>query len=315
MQQERNYSIDLLKIILAFLIVLHHSPSPFHDIMQPITTCAVPAFFMISGFLIFRKEISFERLMKNAIRITKIFCWSLLVFYIWFWIRHEEPYIPNLKDICLLVFVNNEPLSGHLWYLMAYVYTLIILAILVQKKKIQWFKYISIIGLIIYFLFDIWHIYYNVPKYLTLVYCFRNFFFTAIPMMFIGTVLLKRKPLSTWTIVAQIIVFSICALVEINSFHVNHIADVYFFTIPLSFTLLLLFVNCRIRKQNMLARWGEKYSLYIYIYHPIIIKLLATEFGGDTYFVGVVAFTITLLVSVLFVAFKNEVKSIVNQHK
>ncbi|MFQ9797341.1 MAG: acyltransferase family protein [Bacteroides uniformis] len=51
MQQERNYSIDLLKTILAFLIVLHHSPSPFHDTMQPITTCAVPTFFMISGFL------------------------------------------------------------------------------------------------------------------------------------------------------------------------------------------------------------------------------------------------------------------------
>ncbi|WP_161283382.1 acyltransferase family protein, partial [Blautia wexlerae] len=200
MQQERNYSIDLLKTILAFLIVLHHSPSPFHDTMQPITTCAVPTFFMISGFLIFRKEISFKRIMKNAIRIMKIFLGALLIFYIWFWIRHEELYIPNFKDICLMVFANNEPLSGHLWYLMAYAYALIVIAIFTLKGKMQYLKYIAIIGLVLYFLFDIWHIYCNVPKYLTLVYCFRNFFFTAIPMMFIGSTVVDRNSIRTKTI-------------------------------------------------------------------------------------------------------------------
>lgn len=247
MQQERNYSIDLLKIVLAFLIVLHHSPSPFHDIIKPITTCAVPCFFMISGFLIFRKEISFKRIMKNAIRIIKIFCWALLVFYIWFWIRHGELYVPNLKDICLMVFANNEPLSGHLWYLMAYAYALTIIAILAQKSKIQWLKYIAIFGLVLYFLFDIWHIYYNIPQYLTLVYCFRNFFFTAIPMMYIGTIMSKWNSARTKTIVTLLIALSICALVEMNIFHVNHIADVYFFTIPLSFLMFFSFVNCKIK--------------------------------------------------------------------
>lgn len=315
MLQERNYSIDLLKIILAFLIVLHHTPAPFHDVIQPITTCAVPTFFMISGFLIFRKEISFKRIMKNAVRIMKIFCWALLIFYIWFWMRHGEPYVPNLKDICLMIFVNNEPLSGHLWYLMAYAYALIIIAMLELKGKIQWLRYIAISGLVLYFLFDIWHIYYNVPKYLTLVYCFRNFFFTAIPMMFVGTMILKLNPFRTRIIVTLLIVFSICALIEINKFHVNHIADVYFFTIPLSFILFSLFVKCEIRKPNLFTKWGEKHSLYIYILHPIIIKLLTNEFGRDTCFVGIVAFALTLLVSVLYVAFKEKVKSIVNQYR
>lgn len=315
MQQERNYSIDLLKTILAFLIVLHHSPSPFHDTMQPITTCAVPTFFMISGFLIFRKEISFKRIMKNAIRIMKIFLGALLIFYIWFWIRHEELYIPNFKDICLMVFANNEPLSGHLWYLMAYAYALIVIAIFTLKGKMQYLKYIAIIGLVLYFLFDIWHIYCNVPKYLTLVYCFRNFFFTAIPMMFIGSTVVDRNSIRTKTIAVWLTFFSICAWVEMNSFHVNHIADVYFFTIPLSFFLFSLFVNCKIRKPNILTKCGEKYSLYIYILHPIIIKLLTNEFGRDTYFVGMMSFMLTLLVSVLYAVFKNKIKSIANNSK
>lgn len=38
--------------------------------------------------------------MKNAIRIMKIFLGALLIFYIWFWIRHEELYIPNFTYIC-----------------------------------------------------------------------------------------------------------------------------------------------------------------------------------------------------------------------
>ena len=79
--------------------------------------------------------------MKNAIRIMKIFLGALLIFYIWFWIRHEELYIPNFKDICLMVFANNEPLSGHLWYLMAYAYALIVIAIFTLKGKMQYLKY------------------------------------------------------------------------------------------------------------------------------------------------------------------------------
>lgn len=213
-----------------------------------------------------------------------------------------------------MVFTNNEPLSGHLWYLMAYAYALLIIAILAKKGKIQWLKHMAIVGLALYFLFDIWHIYYNVPKYLTLVYCFRNFFFTAIPMIFIGTNM-SRWAFRTKTIVGWLIVFSICALVEMNNFHVNHIADVYFFTIPLSFFLFFLFVNCKIGRPNMLTKCGERYSLYIYILHPIIIKLLTNEFGKDTYFVGVAAFVLTLIISVLFVASKDKVKSIVNQYK
>lgn len=65
----------------------------------------------------------------------------------------------------------------------------------------------------------------------------------------------------------------------------------------------------------MLTKCGEKYSLYVYILHPIIIKLLTNEFGRDTYFVGVVAFVLTLLFSALFVVSKNKVKSIANQYK
>ena len=161
----------------------------------------------------------------------------------------------------------------------------------------QYLKYIAIIGLVLYFLFDIWHIYCNVPKYLTLVYCFRNFFFTAIPMMFIGSTVVDRNSIRTKTIAVWLIFFSICAWVEMNSFHVNHIADVYFFTIPLSFFLFSLFVNCKIRKPNILTKCGEKYSLYIYItsnYNKAVNKRVWTRYlfcRYDVFYANLIGFS------------------------
>lgn len=308
MTRDRNYSLDLLKFILAFLIVLHHTPSHFHDILQPITTCAVPTFFMVSGFLLIGRDGVFtpQRTMKNAVRITKIFCWALVIFYIWNWIRHGEPYIPSSKDIFLLVFANNEPVAGHLWYLMAYAYALLIITLLARNGNTQGLKRLAVVSLTLYFVFDIWHIYCNVPKYLTLVYCFRNFFFTAIPMIFIGTLISRCDSLKPRAIIALIVISSMGALVEMNIFYVNHIADVYFFTIPLSCLMVLLFLNCKISKPNMLTRCGEMYGLYVYILHPIVIKLLIDQLGSENYYVGITAFFITLAVSALLVFTKDK---------
>lgn len=301
----RNYSFDILKFFLAFLIVLHHSPSPYHDFLQPVTTCAVPCFFMVSGYLIFNREITATRVLKNGIRILKIFGWSLLLFYFWYYIRHNDFYIPTIKDICLFVFANNEPVSGHLWYLTAYAYTLFLIAFLAKYHKIHWFRTIAITGLLFYFLFDAWHIYYDVPKYLTLVYCFRNFYFTAIPMVYIGAAIAEHKyhSIKTTTIFLLLGLFGILALLEMNWLKFNHIADVYFATIPLAVTIFLFFTKVKVQSPNILSICGEKYSLYIYIIHPIIIKLLVSHLDG--LYLGVVAFILTLIVSMIYVYIKN----------
>lgn len=307
----RNYSLDMLKFLLAFLIVIHHSPSPFHDFIQPLTTCAVPVFFMISGYLIFSKEIIAPRIYKNAVRILKIFGGAIILFYLWYWIRHSDPYIPTVKDMMLFVFVNNEPLSGHLWYLAAYAYALFLLAFFASKNKVQWFRYVAIIGLIMYFILDAVHIYKDMPKALTLVYCTRNFFFTAIPMMWIGALVQKQKPqISKAYLYLALFLLGACAIIEMDYISVNHIADVFFFTIPVAITLFLIFQSTFVQKPNFIAVAGEKYSLYIYIIHPITIKLLTNEFGKDTYFVGIMAFVITLVVSIAYVQTKQTIEKL-----
>lgn len=51
---ERNYSIDILKFICAILVVFLHTDCVYHDYILPLTRCAVPCFFMISGYFIQR---------------------------------------------------------------------------------------------------------------------------------------------------------------------------------------------------------------------------------------------------------------------
>ena len=318
----RNYSFDILKFILALVIVLHHTPSKYHDFLMPITTCAVPLFFMISGYLLFSGEVTRERMKKNAIRITRIFCWALFIYFIWYWIRHDAFYSPNFKDICLFVFANNEPIAGHLWYLTAYAYALTIIAILSRIGKEIFLFYIAAAGLVVYFSFDFWHICNNVPKYLTLVYCFRNFIFTAIPMIAIGAYIATKKvEIPMHYLVILSVAFTLLALLEINYLEANHIADVYFCTIPLALVIFLIFKNITRDKPNLISLCGQKYSLYIYILHPIFIKIIGNLFGDDFLLRGILAFVASLLTSILYVSINEcingrlKVKNIILKEK
>ena len=52
---QRNYSIDILKFICATLVVFLHTKCAYQDIVLPLTRCAVPCFFMISGYLVYKE--------------------------------------------------------------------------------------------------------------------------------------------------------------------------------------------------------------------------------------------------------------------
>ena len=49
----RNHSFDILKLFLALLVVFIHIHVPWRDSILPLTRCAVPCFFMISGFFLY----------------------------------------------------------------------------------------------------------------------------------------------------------------------------------------------------------------------------------------------------------------------
>ena len=53
---KRLYNIDSLKFLCAFLVVLIHMHTPYQESIMPLTRCAVPCFFIISGYMIFTND-------------------------------------------------------------------------------------------------------------------------------------------------------------------------------------------------------------------------------------------------------------------
>ena len=316
MGTERNYTFDVLKIILAFCIVLKHTESMFKVALDPLTTCAVPMFFMTSGWLIFSRPLDKQRILRNSGKMIKIFIYATTF---WWIVRFftKGAYITNLKDGLILILSNNERVIGHLWYLSAYAYTLLFIAILVNykfPKKNLWAVPLGL--LVVYFICDTYIVNTAIEKNVTLVYLFRNWIFTGVPFFIIGGLIsMKNVTLSNSITIPLIIIFSTTALCEIHFLHPIHIADVFWATAPLSVISFLLIVSQKIKKPNILSIWGEKYSLYIYIFHPLFCDLLLKDWlkGNKDIYVQatspLIVFALSLLMSIIFVAIKVRVSN------
>lgn len=136
-------NLDLLKISLALLIVLRHIGQKFFCantfwhvyIINTISTIGVTSFFIMSGFLLFKKTVNRERLRKQFLRILKLYgCWAVI-------------YLPlniynYLKDgirfpVALVDFVQKALFDGtfyHLWYLPSLIVAMYVVYVMKNRK-------------------------------------------------------------------------------------------------------------------------------------------------------------------------------------
>lgn len=138
----RNYSFDVLKLFLSLLVVFIHIHVPWRDFILPLTRCAVPCFFMISGFFLYNmdKEKMRQRVGQGIRRMFNITLFATLLYMIP-WILHymQSPDMYQIDFIDLVNFVFWGiplflPEGIHLWYLQAYLYVLITVYVLLRKS-------------------------------------------------------------------------------------------------------------------------------------------------------------------------------------
>ena len=108
----------------------------------------------------------------------------------------------------------------------------------------------------------------------------RNFLCVGIPYFAIGMLLkhfkepiLKFKYLQPPCFLG-VIIFSITTIIEhqtLVEIHKNPVLDHYISSTFLAITLFLLFLSIKSNKNNLVSQLGEKYSLYIYIFHPLFV--------------------------------------------
>ncbi|MCD8282242.1 MAG: acyltransferase, partial [Prevotella sp.] len=146
----RNHNIDRLRLLCAVLvIVIHTGYGGCRSVVEPLVRCAVPCFFIISGFLIYNplqisdNNLWGEKLKRNINKILYITLWSNLLYAVVGHILSRYPHTDGyaIRRLGAIVFLSGSPFALHLWYLSAYLYVLAIVYCLWRYNKMCWRKF------------------------------------------------------------------------------------------------------------------------------------------------------------------------------
>ena len=130
-------------LALAILVMLRHIGQNFFKdnvfwrvyVINTISTIGVTSFFIISGFLLYKKPVNKERLKKQVFRILKLYgCWTVVYLPL---IYYE--YLKHSVDIshAFVEFAQRAVFDGtyyHLWYLPSLIVAMCIVYIMRNRR-------------------------------------------------------------------------------------------------------------------------------------------------------------------------------------
>lgn len=278
-----NYNLDAAKFIAALLVVaIHTSAYIFLDgrasflnffVYRGFLDIAVPLFFAISGFLIVNKNT--DKMKQYTKKIALLFGFSTLLFILFRFAMNIITALMNGWNILesikptLQVFTVDNLVSGvlgwgHLWYLAASVIAcLIIIFFLTKRYSVEKILTISIVIYLVSLSAMI-----NLPP-LTLAGGFP----LALVCISLGMYAGKKTQLQVLS-GKQYFQYFAYFLFAIGIFVVARWQDA-----PIMFNLLLVaavyFLVLALSKQGKETKLSKlgKYSLWIYILHPIFIEV------------------------------------------
>ncbi len=278
---KRDSAIDILKFVCAAFIVFLHTNWRFSDELQSVTRFAVPCFFIISGYLLSDSgKIRQERLRHTFRRVLSITLWATLFFLIWDEgtqvVRTGALTLPTANDIVKWVAFNAPPWGFHLWYLYAYLYVLLIF--MVVNKYHLWRLLYGLTPLLLLAGLA-FGTYGNLLWNWAMPYvCLRSFLFVGLPYFTIGTLLKQQRRPRCWArkqlLVGCIVLFVFTTylerlfLISTGSFTFQ---EYFLSTPPLAVSTFLFAIAFRKSQPSFWSRFGEKYTLYIYILHPVFM--------------------------------------------
>lgn len=146
----RYDSIDGMKLIMALMVAVLHVGMPLgfcEKYFADIARTAVPFFYMCSGFFIYNSHYNIaKKKISKSINKTTYFLISTTIFYLILELLLWQDYRSVCYKICDIIsintlFFNMTPFMPVGWYLMALIYTLIIVKALLKfypKPNLLW---------------------------------------------------------------------------------------------------------------------------------------------------------------------------------
>ena len=320
----RVFGLDILKAICAFLVITIHAPFPgiLGSCVIALARIAVPIFFMITGY--FYSETQHRKNELNQIKKILMLCFfANTLYFLWslflnmFTGGQIAQFLSNtfsLKSIVKFLVLNESPFAGHLWYLGAILYVLIIVFFLYRTFPTS----ADIVLMIVTPLLLITDLVFGKYSLLLLqreypYILVRNFMCVGIPYFSIGLflrkydcVVSKLRANCLW-LLALTLLFVCTTILEkyiLNHFNLSSAREHYLSTTFLSVFVFIIFTSHYWdNRMPFLYSIGMKYSTNIYIIHPLLITVLSTTlrrtpiFGMYSLFRPMVVFALSILVS------------------
>lgn len=340
--KERNYAVDALRLIAAFAVVFIHvavtdfglgnfDGSKISIILNAFTKLAVPLFFAISGFFLYRASAATtsNRAFSQALKIG-----ALLLLSIGLWVVFKlcigQPIVLTPQVILNFVLFNDtEQFGPHLWFLSALAYALFIIFIALKlTHRLCWVIIVSALAFLYGLSQYTYGHFFHVQEASVIHY--RNFLFFGLPFLALGLLIAKYveriRRISSTTVV-KLTVFALILYIieyfalggglEAGDSFVKY--DIYLFLLPVTACIMLLAVrHSAWLSRTPLPDIGKDYAVYIYIAHPILMTLIfkfiihfsvKVDSVKDMLIVYLITCLLSLGVAVLYVKVKKRFMS------
>ena len=117
--KQENHAVYALKALLAFFVVIIHTPVYGREFISPLTSIAVPCFYLINGYYLYFSDNKDTELHRASQSIKKIFFLNIKINTIYYIIFSLAGLCFSLKNIILSIFSGVGGITIHRWYLAA----------------------------------------------------------------------------------------------------------------------------------------------------------------------------------------------------
>ncbi len=330
----RYKGLDILKCLCAFMIVNTHvlnrtDCSMAEMFLKDFDRIAVPIFFMITGYF-YENTCRNNREKSQIKKIGLLWLVGNVIAFVFEIVLSVikggtvSEYISEsftLHNIAYMILVNPSPFQGHLWYLSAILYVLIIAAVInrikLKKYVIKGLPFISLILLIAGIVIGRYSI--IILNMNPSVVCSRNWLFDGIPCFCTGYMINIHKDkirdiVQKYQAITVILCILLAVLTISEGFIVNKLSgaensgNILITTIPLAVSVfcVFLFGNQELfdkyRIFDFMAVTGRKYSTWIYILHYsfVVAYCYIAEINN---FSGISSLLISLFLYIITIAF------------
>lgn len=304
----RNSSFDTARFFACFFIVAVHIgyyndySQQFGEMFRALSRWALPFFFLISGYFIGIKDV--DNYAKRINKLIWIFIVASVIFIPYAILKKVEHGPVSFLQVAASLFSVDSLVYGnyfHLWFLPSLITGMLLTRLVIDNFKISTGLTVSLLMILLTWVADVLAFLGHGEGFF---YYFR--FLLAFPLVFIGWYVAKIKPRFSLSLALALLVFGfamIASEMSLLRYFTGYNGMERQFPLFSAFVAIVLLLCCAnvTLSRNLLSDLGEKYSLGIYLFHPLFLPIAKMALNKIQFYNSFIHLVSTFLLTILFV--------------